>query len=394
MSYRLVVLKLLPCELENYREALALPNAEVALRALARSLLAGLSQRETIPFRLRLRHAPSPVLGFFGDFDEAQFRQLTVQGEALRHGCRTLRYVGLERARQDCARLAQRLVEKLGRETLDSCRFVAVPRGGMVVLGLLSYALGLRREQLELDDRHPGPWVVVDDCCLSGSRCAEAIERYAGRPLVFAHLYSHPELRSEVEKESAVLACEAAWDLGDFGSALLGERYEEWRTRWQGRLAGRRFWVGVPEALAFSWSEPDRSVYVSPASPMEKAWKVVPPDLCMDTRWMAEGQPEGQPEELAFSEQEPGVGPIRPGDNALFLERDEGLLVGDLASGDCFALTGSAPRIWAHLLDLGSVEAAARALANESDVTPERALHDTRELWQQLAERGLLVRDV
>ncbi len=389
MNYRLVVLKLLPSELENYRQALALSNAEEALRALARALLVGQSQREAIAFRLRLRHKPSPVLGFFGDFDEAQFRRLTAQGDALRHGCRTLHYVGLERARQDCARLAQRLTEKLGRETLDACRFVAVPRGGMVVLGLLAYALGLRREQLELDERHPGPWVVVDDCCLSGSRCAEAIERYSGRPLVFAHLYSHPDLRSEVEKEEAVLACAAAWDLSDFGPALLGERYAPWRTAWHRRLEGRRFWVGVPEALAFAWSEPDRSVYVSPACPMEKAWKVVPAELCMGTRWSEEHQP-GAP---TFSEQEGGVGPIRVGDNALYLERDEEFLLGDLASGDCLELAGSAPRIWTHLLAQGSVEAAARALASESDVSQDRALRDTQELWRQLAGRGLLVRD-
>ncbi len=386
MNYRLVVLKLHPFELENYRAAIGSATPETAFRALAQALCAGLSGQGKIPFRVRLRLAPTPVLGFFGEIDEERIRLLKAQSEALRHACRTLHYVGLERARQDCLRLAQRLVERIGSETLATCKFVAVPRGGLVVLGMLSYALGLQREQLEPGESVDTALVVVDDCCLSGVRCAEAVERYSESQLIFAHLYSHPELRSEVEKEDSVLACVAAHELHDFGPTLLGDRFAQWRRDWCSRLEGRRFWVGVPEALGFFWSEPDRSVYVSETHPMERAWKVVPPDLCIDNRWMDAQAP-------ALSEQPRGVGPIRPSDKVLFVERGETLVVGDLESGDCLELGGSAPRIWTHLVDLGTVEAAARAVAKDCDVTLERALHDTEELWRQLAERGLLVRD-
>jgi hypothetical protein len=386
MKCRLVVLRLLPPELEHYRVALDLPTAKAALLALGRALLAGLSSGGPASFQVRVRATPTPVLGLFGEFDSDQVAMLRVQGEALRHACRTLRYVGQAQAQLDCARLGQRLVAQFGRRELAALQFAVVPRGGLFVLATLAYVLGLDRRQCEPDDHSDAPLVVVDDCCLTGARCAEAIERWPGRRLIFAHLYSHPELRAAVAAEPAVEACVAAHDLTDLGPELLGERYEAWRQQWRQQLEGRRFWLGVPEALAFHWSEPDRSVHLSAARPMERAWKVVPPELCLETRCGI-----GPGHELEVSAQPAGAGPIEVSDTALYLRREDTLLLGDLESGECLELGGSAPVLWEGLLESGTVEGGARAMAAAYDISWEVALQDAEELSRRLVERGFLV---
>jgi hypothetical protein len=119
---------------------------------------------------------------------------------------------------------------------------------------------------------------------------------------------------------------------------------------------------------------------------MERAWKVVPPELCLETRCsMRPGH------ELEVSEPPAGAGPIQVSETALFLRRKDTLLLGDLESGSCLELGGSAPVLWEGLLESGTVEGGARALVAAYDVSMEAALQDAEELWRRLEARGFLV---
>ena len=80
------------------------------------------------------------------------------------------------------------LVDSLGTETLSRCRFVALPRGGLFVLGMLAYLLDLRADRVgdvgESGIRPGGsdsaPLVLVDDCALSGLRFSETSRGHRG----------------------------------------------------------------------------------------------------------------------------------------------------------------------------------------------------------------------
>ena len=139
-------------------------------------------------------------------------------------------------------RLAARLVSRFGQGELSRFRYTAIPGGGLIVLGMLAYVLDVERRAL-LGQEGELPLVIVDDCSLSGNRFGQFLQRVDAGQVIFAHLYSHPELRAAIERqEPRVLACLSAHDLRDLG----GERYpseEEYRAsreRW--RDTGMGLW--------------------------------------------------------------------------------------------------------------------------------------------------------
>ena len=126
------------------------------------------------------------------------------------------------------------------------------------------------------------PLVVVDDCALSGARFRQFIDKSENQRVIFAPLYSHPDLRTAIEsRESRVLTCVSAQDLKDYGPEELKDEYPAWQERWHHRLEGSRYWVGQVDHVCFAWNEPDRVIWNPVTQQVETGWRVVPPELCL-----------------------------------------------------------------------------------------------------------------
>jgi hypothetical protein len=225
--------------------------------ALARAVAASPGWPDGSDAVLMAHTGPQPRLIALGRFDRAGEDWLRCQAHALHHACGHLRYVGYPQVERDCERLADMLREELGKD-LTQAKFLAIPRGGFVVLSLLATLLDLDPEQMAPscppcpENR---PLVVVDDCALSGVRFSQFLRGQDSSRIVFAPLCSPPELRSAIEsREPRVERVLSAAD------------------------------VGAAEALAFPWNEPDRAVWNPAAERWETAWRIVPPELCLKNR--------------------------------------------------------------------------------------------------------------
>jgi hypothetical protein len=274
--------------------------------------------------------------------------------------------------------LASRLQEELGRSTLERMRFQAVPRGGLFVLGYLSYFLDLKPHQLE---PQPGaPLVLVDDCSISGARFDRFRREHSG-PIYFAHLLSHPALRERIRQEDQVLGCAAVADLADLAPVLFPEpaEYEAWRQRCLSRVGAGRLWIGLPERIAFPWTEPDTILFDPHSGEAVPGWRLVSPDRCLNNRRLLELplRPDVTPE-------------LRVPEAVAFHLGEERVSLCDLRSEECFSLQGPAALMWRALAAYGSIEAAAEYVTSEYDVSTAQALADTRRFAGRLLERGLL----
>lgn len=337
---------------------------------------------------------PSTVPGL-GGRDAARLAQL---GQLVRRLTATLRFVDDARAAADAARLAARLDAALPAAQRHAASFHPIPRGGYVVLGLLAYHLDLPRERLraadERDHETDAPLVLVDDCALSGLRLRQELERLPeGRPVVVAHLYSAPELRQAVlEAEPRVVACVAAGDLADRSREIFPdpEEHRAWRERWAERLQGeRRYWLGLPELIAFPWNEPDRPFWNAATGRMEDGWRFVPPHLCTKNRArLAAALPPAVRREIA--EGEPGG--WRMADGVAWGEFDEVAWLVRTDSEQVFSLDGTAALTWRVLVVGGSLETAAAALARQYAVDEATARRDAEALAAELETAGLLER--
>ena len=308
-------LKISRSALVHYARTLCLANPNEALHALARAIACSPGWDKIPGTVLVVRPFPQPVLAIMGRLDEARRAWLAAQAAELGRSCALLRYVGYPQAETDCRRLADLLVRRFGRKELARFHFTGIPRGGLVILGVLACALGLEARQLSPPSANGAPVVVVDDCALTGARFGGFLEKCRkDRQVIFAHLYSHPQLRRAIEtRERRVLACISAHDLRDHGARMLGRRpYLAARRRLLARIVGPRYWVGMPDHICFPWGEPDRSFWNPVTRRMEDCWRIVPPELCLknrlrrgrpiplhvlhrNARLFAEGLPEGRP---------------------------------------------------------------------------------------------------
>ena len=106
-----------------------------------------------------------------------------------RHLLQNLRYVDYVQAEADAALLAQKIRTLYTRDDLRKAAFTAIPRGGLVVLGLLAYQLDLRPEQLMAGAEDKANLIfLVDDCALSGSRLQGTLPLLGSRPAAVVHL--------------------------------------------------------------------------------------------------------------------------------------------------------------------------------------------------------------
>jgi hypothetical protein len=292
-----------------------------------------------------------------------------------------VRYVDYRQAERDVERLAALVLERFSPDEIAEASFRAIPRGGLIVLGMLSYALGLKPKQLAPRTDGNGLEFLVDDCSLTGVRFRQALPSDPRCKVVFLHLYSHPGLRHAiVEREPRVLDCIAAHDLRDLAEESFRSPAERasWREAWSRRLPIATYWIGQPEPICFAWTEPDRPFWNSENEQVEDGWTFIPPHLCLKNRF----------------DQAPAVKRCRAEwqspDNLAYGTFDGKLWLVNLTDERVVALEGVGADLWRWWAALGTREAVAAQLATSYQLEPDRASAEAEAFAAVLAESGLL----
>lgn len=322
------------------------------------------------------------VVGWFTDEEHAGMKA-ALNGFA--GALSRLRYVSYAQAEADCRVLADRLRAHLSPDLLDEAVFTGIPRGGLIVLGMLGYTLGLRPDQLQPAARPDAPLIIVDDCFLSGYRVTTTLADHADRPrVVLAALYAHPDLCAAIEHDhSSVHACLHARALTDHAPTLLGESYPDWTAQWHDRLEGPRYWHGIPDRLCFAWSEPHGYVWNEVAARAEQAWRTVPADRCLRTR-------DAAPPTAPIQTPHPADGPLGPSANTVSADFGDHVVVARPGMEACLVFKGTAANLWRALLAHGDIDRALTDLCAAYDVAPTVLEHDLRGFVQSLCRRRLL----
>jgi len=312
---------------------------------------------------------------------EADRERLAHLGRAICQFEKSIRYVDYRQAEQDCEQLATLILARFSRSDLERFSFSAIPRGGLIVLGMLSYLLDLRPEQLWVPAADVKSLFLVDDCALTGARLAAQLDRTPAQEVAFASLYSHPDLRRTVlERETRVRVCLAAHDLGD-RKDLSPDELQGWRQKWRERLGGKRYWLGPVELVCFAWSEPDHPFWNPTTAKVEDGWRWLPPHLCLKTRGRMAGPSADTAPRLW---QAPA--------NVVSGEFDGALWLCQTRTDRVFSLSGVSADIWRLLACWGRLRPVAEKLTELYDIDVNTALHDVNAFAGELEAAGLLER--
>ncbi|HNT23078.1 MAG TPA: PqqD family protein [Anaerolineales bacterium] len=331
---------------------------------------------------LILRQAPRPTLAVIGRFDETQGAYLKARARHLQQLCHNLHYVSYRQAEKDCRVLADRLRARLG-DDLNRFYFQAMPRGGMVILGLLAYCLNLDRQRFEPPFPPDAPLVVVDDCALTGARLASFLARQAGPRVVFAPLYAPDQLRDAIQRqEKRVIACVSAHDLEVANDEVPGQL--ETLEQWQAHLPGKRYWVGNPEHVCFPWNEPDTFFWNAASARAEKNWHILPGELCLKNRLPEQITP------VPLQIQPDGDGLFKPAEHVVYGDYEGGVVIGQLEDGRVIGLENTAAAMWRALISSASIEAAVDRLQNEYMVDETALTADLHDFIEKLLGRGII----
>jgi Coenzyme PQQ synthesis protein D (PqqD) len=382
MTYRCCPLSFETDALLHYGQQLGLSTVEQSLQAVAAAIALHPLWQDVPQSLCIVRAEPTPVLAFLGTFSGKTLGQLSLQVPFLNQVCQRLRYVTYADATMACEQLAEQLQNTFGSKSLQEFQFYGVPRGGLIVLGMLSYMLGLRSEQLNPAVLTPAPLVVVDDCALSGSRFYRVLQQYPHPSLILATLYSHPELRDAIAtRESNVLQCLSGRDLYDHGPQTMGAGYKMWQTQNQARLAGHRYWLGLPDYICFPWNEPDHLLWNPATASLEQSWHILPPAACLKNRPACGVS-------LPIQVQPSVKGWLQPTEHVVFGELNGQVLIGHLPTGETFGLSGKAAAFWQVILRTEGVEAAIAQLSAQYSESNLRS--DLTTLIDQLIAQQIL----
>ena len=355
---------------------------------LARAIASSDGWRGRAPASLSVRTGGEPLIAAVGRFGDADLAWL---GGASHQLATTLeRVVLLDHAAAETAaeRLAAALVERFGLEAVRSFRFAGVPRGGLLVLGLLAYVLDLPHDRLTTttspepvapDD---APLVLVDDVAISGVRLSRVVRSRRERRLLVATLHAHPDLRAAfVARHPAVELFLTAHDLVDHAPAALGDGYVAWRARWSERADPDAAWIGQPDQVVYPWNEPDLSVWNEVTAREESGWSVVPPERCLKRR----GRPS-----LKVQHMEACFGRLRMRPDVIAVEAEDAVVLGRGDTAASFVLEGVAADMWRALAATGTRAAAGRQLSSVYDVDEASLVDDLDAFVADLHEAGLL----
>jgi len=319
---------------------------------------------------------------FSDSLTKASQSRLGVLSDLLRRTSDSVRYVDYRQAECDCEQLAASILHIYSHHELESFSFTAIPRGGSIVLGMLSYVLDLQPAQLEVDLVSPRPLVIVDDCALSGHRFADFLSKTSSSHVVFVHLYSHPNLRQAIlSRESRVKHCLAAHDLTDHASEYyqIPAEYQAWQNRWQQRLGANRYWFGQSDPVCFAWSEPEYQFWNEEMERLESGWHFLAPHRCLKNKWNLGLPPKG------LSKREWRVtASVVSGwfDGMLWLCQTH--------THQVYSLTGLSADMWRTLAVYGDMNVAAEYLLSEYAVDPKTLRRDLSAFAKELLAAQLL----
>lgn len=384
MTYRCLSLPFEEDALLHYGQQLKLETPEQALYAVAQAIAVHPIWQEAPQGICIVRSAPKPLLAILGTFSAKLLGKISLQAPFLTQACRRLRYVSYGEAIATCEQLATQLRQTFGSKALREFQFYGVPRGGLIVLGLLSYILGLRSEQLNSPSFSDVPLVIVDDCALSGSRFYGVLGQYPQHPLVLAVLYAHPDLRQSImSREPTVMGCFSGEDLYDYGPEAMGDSYGAWQVQNQARLEGHRYWLGLPDYICFPWNEPDQLLWNPSTAELEQSWHILPPAACLKNRLPKDST-------LPIQIQLPVQGWLQPTEAVAFGELNGQVLIGHLPTGETFGLSGKAAEFWRVILKAQGLE---MAIAQLSQQYPNGNLRlELTQLIEQLIHQQILRR--
>ena len=323
--------------------------------------------------------APHPIVEPLTGNARARLTALT---GLLRSMYADLRYVDYAQAERDCEQLAVELTRIYPGHELDQFSFTAIPRGGSIVLGMLSYLLDLSPRQLRVDPTSTGPVVVVDDCALSGRRFADFLAGNNSAHVVFAHLYSAAALRAAiVQQEERVQHCVAAHDLTDRAESMSSSEYKDWVECWQSRLGDGRYWIGQPQLVCFAWGEPDHVFWNPVTQRVEQGWQFVPPHRCMKNRTALETPPAEAAERV-----------WQVPDGVVSGRFDDVLWLVHVDSEQIYSLNETAADMWQAVATYGCPQAVTGSLSERYDVARDRLARDVSDFVKHLAQQGLVER--
>ncbi len=370
------------------------PDVENAVASLGESIVANPSWDTFKTIHLLARVEPYPLLAAIGEFSNSERRRLQDLAAMLQFSLRSFRYLDYRAAERVATRLAARLLKRLGAERLARATFTAIPRGGLLVLGMLAYLLDLRPEQLHHD---PGvaceTLVVVDDCALSGVRFREFVQHVSAQTVVFSPLVAPEGLCLAIERSEPKLeACVCGDYLQDLAPERFGREYSAWCETRREQQGVDPYWVGIPEYVAFAWNEPQTKYWNPEASRFEPGWNVVPPRICLKRRG---SEANAAPLKVCRA----SVGCIYPADRVLWAEvNSDGDEVTVLVrippdaseAPQWYHLDRNTAVCWSALIRDGSVEGAAAELRERYDVEPEVLRNDLAEFVSDLTRNGIL----
>ena len=336
-----------------------------------------------------IRRTPRLDLAVLGRFGVNEITRLKACSRQLRFALEHVRYVDYSQVERDCEALADRLINRFEHRTLANASFTGIPRGGLIVLGMLSYILDLDHAQIEGAPPSNAPLIVVDDCALTGSRFYRFIQQYPDREIIFAPLYAHPDLCSAIEQaEQTVHACLSTRDLHDHAPDVLGKDYEGWLQRWESRPSEKRYWIGQPDHICFPWNEPDTGVWNPETEQIELGPRVVPPARCLKNRHAVRST--SPTDSIDIQVQPEPSGPIRPAPPVFFGTLGEAVIVAHPEADVCIELNGTAASMWTALVEHGTLAGALEALLSAYDVDQATLETDLNAFVQSLAARDLL----
>ncbi len=290
-------------------------------------------------------------------------------------------YIDYAQAERDCQRLAAKIMDIYSRNELQKFRFIPIPRGGYIVLGMLAYALGLKAENFAAPNESD-PVFIVDDCALTGARFHQTISQVADHQVVFAHLYSHPDLRQAIlDREAKVQRCVAAHDLVDRAREYYkaDAEYETWQKRCRDRLGLTRYWLGMTDPIAFAWSEPDAPFWNPENETLEDGWRSLPPQLCLKNRYRL-----GPPLKDATTT------PWRLAPGLVMGHFDDVIWLVNPATEQVYSVSESGADMLRAILLHDTIDAAAEYLANAYDLGRSDLTHDLSNFIEKLEHCGLL----
>jgi hypothetical protein len=295
------------------------------------------------------------------------------------HLLNRLRYVDYRQAEVAAALLARNLRDHYSDDEIERFSFVGLPRGGLIVLGMLAYQLDLLPEQLLAPEYSKVDRIcLVDDCALSGLRLQQTLARMKKKRVAVALLYAAPGLRSAVQQQFPfVETCVSAHDLAEkpLDSPIEDRRID---SLLDGRLYG-----GPLETVAFAWNEPDLLVLTPFDSAPAHQWRFIPPHKC-PKNILALGLP------AAAADSQQWVVP----DGIVYGWFDGVIYLLDTVRQEVFRLDGLAAGCWRAAAGYGSTDAALEFLSRRHADIDETDLRQTLESNLQQFEAHHLLRSL